>query len=157
MTLHEEVTVTMNAPVETVWSLVSDVTRIGEFSPETFEAEWIGTSTGEVGARFRGHVRRNEVGPTYWTTCTVVEYEPERAFTVGVGPSKNPVTRWGYRLAPVPQGVDVTETFDFTPALWARIYWLVIGPLRRRRIRKDMRRTLEAMRTVAENEAPSTD
>ena len=30
----------MDAPPEEVWELVSDVTRIGEFSPETFEARW---------------------------------------------------------------------------------------------------------------------
>lgn len=31
------VTVHIAAPAELVWDLVSDVTRIGEFSPETFE------------------------------------------------------------------------------------------------------------------------
>ena len=30
----------MEAPPEKVWALVTDVTRIGEFSPETFEARW---------------------------------------------------------------------------------------------------------------------
>lgn len=153
MQQHEEVTITMAAPVDAVWSLVSDVTRIGEFSPETFEAEWRGGADGPaVGARFRGHVRRNEVGPTYWTPCTVLECEPGRVFTFGVGSSSNPVTRWGYRLNPLPGGsaVEVTETFDFTAAWWARPYWLVLGPLRRRRVRRDMLRTLERMRAVVE-------
>ena len=36
--LYGEVSVHMVAPPEEVWALVSDVTRIGEFSPETFEA-----------------------------------------------------------------------------------------------------------------------
>ena len=54
----------MDAPPEKVWELVSDVTRIGEFSPETFEARWTRGSTGpEVGAYFKGHVKRNGVGP----------------------------------------------------------------------------------------------
>ncbi|HLH29443.1 MAG TPA: SRPBCC family protein, partial [Acidimicrobiales bacterium] len=58
------ITVHMDAPVEKVWELVSDVTRIGEFSPETFEAEWLDGATGPaVGVRFRGHVRRNGRGP----------------------------------------------------------------------------------------------
>ena len=57
--MHDSVTVHMDAPPEKVWALVSDVTRIGEFSPETFEAEWTGDATGPaVGARFRGHVLR---------------------------------------------------------------------------------------------------
>ena len=58
----------MDAPPAEVWDLVSDVTRIGEFSPETFEAKWTRGSTGpEVGAYFAGHVKRNGVGPTYWS------------------------------------------------------------------------------------------
>ena len=44
--LGGEVTVHMRAPVEDVWALVSDVTRIGEFSPETFEAQWTHGATG---------------------------------------------------------------------------------------------------------------
>ena len=31
----------VGAPPGEVWDLVSDVTRIGEFSPETFEAQWL--------------------------------------------------------------------------------------------------------------------
>ena len=41
-----EVSLYMDAPPEQVWALVSDVTRIGEFSPETFEARWTRGSTG---------------------------------------------------------------------------------------------------------------
>ena len=62
-------TVRIAAPTGLVWDLVSDVTRIGEFSPETFEAQWLDGATGpRAGARFRGHVRRNGRGPVYWTT-----------------------------------------------------------------------------------------
>ena len=62
--MHDSVTVHMAAPPEQVWDLVSDVTRIGSYSPETFEAEWIDGATGPaVGARFRGHVKRNGIGP----------------------------------------------------------------------------------------------
>ena len=63
--MHDSVTVHMSAPAEeVVWELVSDVTSIGKFSPETFEAEWLDGATGPaVGARFRGHVKRNGKGP----------------------------------------------------------------------------------------------
>jgi hypothetical protein len=75
--LGSEVSLHIAAPVEEVWDLVSDVTRIGEFSPETFEAEWTRGSTGpEVGASFKGHVRRNGVGPTYWSPCQVTACVP---------------------------------------------------------------------------------
>jgi hypothetical protein len=37
-----------------------------KFSPEVMEAEWLDGATGpSLGARFRGHVRRNEIGPVY--------------------------------------------------------------------------------------------
>jgi hypothetical protein len=69
-----------------VWELVSDVTKIGRYSPETFEAEWLEGATGpSVGAKFRGHVKRNQKGPIYWTTCTVTSSEPGREFAFGVG------------------------------------------------------------------------
>ena len=61
MKLGDEVSVWMNASPQQVWALVSDVTRIGEFSPETFEAEWLDGATGpEVGASGRrtGHRAR---------------------------------------------------------------------------------------------------
>jgi len=64
--MQDSVTVTMAASPAQVWALVSDVTKIGRYSPETFEAEWLDGATGPaVGVRFRGHVKRNEKGPTY--------------------------------------------------------------------------------------------
>ena len=75
----------MAASADRVWDLASDITRVGEISPETFEAEWPGGASGpEVGARFRGHVRRNGRGPVYWTVCTVVACDPGREFAFAV-------------------------------------------------------------------------
>ncbi len=57
------------------------------FGPETFEAEWLDGATGPaVGASFRGHVKRNQKGPIYWTTCVVTESEPGKVFEFGVSP-----------------------------------------------------------------------
>jgi len=48
------VTVHIAAPPGLVWDLVSDVTRIGDYSPETFEAEWLdGADRPRAGARQR--------------------------------------------------------------------------------------------------------
>src|SRR4030081_3445576 len=99
--MRAAVTVHIDAPPEKVWDLVSDVTQIGRFSPETFEAEWIEGATGPaVGARFRGHVRRNEKGPVYWTKCTVVASEPSREFAFDVGVGDKVVNTWRYQLQP---------------------------------------------------------
>jgi uncharacterized protein YndB with AHSA1/START domain len=147
----DQVSLTIDAPPAKVWALVSDVTRIGEFSPETFEARWTRGSTGpEVGATFKGHVRRNGVGPTYWTGCTVTVCEPERHFEFRVGTDSLTVNNWGYRLEPDGVGTRVTEYFRMEPMLPIRLYWLVLGPLRGRTNRRGMRTTLERMKAVLE-------
>ena len=149
--LTGEVSLRMAAPPPVVWDLVSDVTRIGEFSPETFEAEWIRGATGpEVGAQFKGHVRRNGVGPTYWTLCTVTASEPEQVFEFAVGNDAVTANNWGYRLAPDGDGTLVTEYFRLEPNLPMRLYWLALGPLRGRTNEKGMRTTLERMKAVVE-------
>jgi uncharacterized protein YndB with AHSA1/START domain len=141
----------MNATPEQVWALVSDVTRTGEFSPETFEAEWLDGATGPaVGVTFRGHVNRNNSGMKYWTTCTIVTCEPNRdfAFTVGVG--SQTVNTWRYQLAPSGDGTDVTESFQLTPSIGTRIYWALLGWARGRTNRRGMQTTLERIKAVVE-------
>src|SRR4051812_31507128 len=122
--MHGSVTVHMAAPPERIWDLVSDVTRIGKYSPETFEAEWVDGATGPtVGARFRGHVKRNGIGPIYWTTCSVVASKPGREFAFGVGPVGKPLNVWRYRLEPNGDGTDVTESFELSDRFLFRLYW----------------------------------
>jgi uncharacterized protein YndB with AHSA1/START domain len=141
----------MAAPPERIWELLSDVTKIGRYSPETFEAEWLEGATGPaVGAKFRGHVKRNGIGPIYWTTCTVRECVPGREFAFGVGPSDKPLSIWGYRLEPSGDGTDVTESFDLTPTALLRFYWAVLGWARGRTNRNDMRTTLERVKAEVE-------
>lgn len=149
--LGGEVTVHMKAPVEEVWALVSDVTRIGEFSPETFEAVWTHGATGPaVGARFKGHVKRNGVGPVYWTPCTVTKSVENEVFEFGVGLDEHPINTWGYRMQPENGGTRVTEYFRLTPAWYVRGYWLLLGRLRAKTNERGMRTTLERMKAVVE-------
>jgi uncharacterized protein YndB with AHSA1/START domain len=149
--LRGEVSLHMDASPEKVWALVSDVTRIGEFSPETFEAEWTRGSTGpEVGANFRGHVRRNGVGPTYWSPCRVTACVPNEVFEFSVGVDEVTLNNWGYRLEPDGAGTRVTEYFRIEPNLPMRLYWTVLGPLRSRTNRNGMRTTLERMKAAVE-------
>jgi uncharacterized protein YndB with AHSA1/START domain len=152
--LGGEVSLHMDAPPEKVWELVSDVTRIGEFSPETFEAQWTRGATGpEVGASFKGHVKRNGVGPTYWSPCQVTKCVPHQVFEFAVGTDDVTLNNWGYRLEPDGAGTKVTEYFRLGPALPLRLYWTLLGPLRGRTNEKGMRTTLERMKDVVEKEA----
>jgi uncharacterized protein YndB with AHSA1/START domain len=145
------VTVHIAAPPERVWELVSDVTRIGEFSPETFEAEWLDGTTGpRPGARFRGHVKRNGKGPVYWTTSTVVACEPGREFAFGVGAPGKALNTWRYALTAAGDGTDVTESFELTPTPLLRLYWALLGWTRGPANIAGMRVTLERMKAVAE-------
>ena len=149
--LRGKVSLHIEAPPEEVWALVSDVTRIGEFSPETFEAEWTRGSTGpEVGAFFKGHVKRNGVGPTYWSPCQVTECEPNRLFEFSVGTKEVTLNNWGYRLEPEGAGTKVTEYFRLGSSLPLKAYWLVLGPLRGRTNARGMRTTLQRMKAVVE-------
>jgi uncharacterized protein YndB with AHSA1/START domain len=149
--LTREVSVHVEAPVDQVWALVSDVTRIGEFSPETFEARWTRGSTGpELGASFKGHVKRNGVGPTYWALCHVTACVPGEVFEFAVGTQGTKLTNWGYRLEPDGDGTTVTEYFRIEPSIPMRVYWAALGPLRGRTNERGMRTTLERMKAVLE-------
>jgi Polyketide cyclase / dehydrase and lipid transport len=149
--MDDAVTVHMQAPARAIWELVSDVTRIGLYSPETFEAEWLDDATGPaVGARFRGHVKRNGRGPTYWTTCTVTESVPGESFFFAVGEPDKAINTWGYRLVPAGDGTDVTESFRLRPTLPIRIYWTLLGWARGRTNRDGMRTTLERIKAEVE-------
>lgn len=152
MSLSGEATVTMNAPIERVWDLVSDVTRIGEFSPETFEAEWTHGATGpKVGARFRGHVKRNGVGPIYWSPCRVTVCEPNQHFEFAVV-AAGPLNNWGYRLVERDGATEVTEYFRVEPTFVMKAYWAVLGWSRGKTNERGMRITLERMKAVVEHD-----
>ena len=149
--MHAEVTVHMAAPAEQIWELIADIRNTGRFSPETFEAEWLdGASGPELGAKFRGHVKRNEIGPVYWTTCRVTACEPGREFGFAVLAGDNPMNNWHYRLTPRDGGTDVTESFRLETSPFSRIYWMLLGPFRGRRNKRDMKTTLERIKEVAE-------
>ena len=144
-------TITINAPVEDVWGLITDVTRIGEFSPETFEAEWTGDSTGPAeGATFRGHVKRNGRGPTYWVDCWVTSYVEHEEFEFAVGTGSKAVNNWGYHLRPVEGGTEVTEYFRLETSPVLKVYWALAGRWRAKTNSRGMRATLEGMKRALE-------
>ena len=149
------VTVRMAAPAEKIWDLIADVRNTGRFSPEVFESEWLDGATGPaLGAKFRGHVRRNEIGPVYWTTCRVTACEPGREFGFAVlGPGDTAVNTWHYRLTPRDDGTDVTESFRMISSPLISVFRVFGGFLRERRNLRDMRTTLERIKNVVEEKS----
>ena len=89
------------APAGVVWSLVSDLTRMPEWSPETTKVEWTGGSTGpSEGATFKGS---NRMGVRRWSTsCKIVVADPPRELAwdvTTVGGLK--IARWRYLVEPI--------------------------------------------------------
>lgn len=151
--MEGSVTVHMAAPADEIWNLVADVRNTPRFSPEVFESEWLDGATGPaLGATFRGHVRRNEIGPVYWTTCRVTACVPGREFGFAVLAGDRAVNNWHYKLEPSGDGTDVTESFRLNQSLPMRVFWLFAGHLRGRRNERDMRTTLERIKKVVEAE-----
>lgn len=102
----------IEADPDVLYDLISDVTRMGDWSPETTGATWLDGSTGPVvGARFKGS---NKSGIFRWSTKPVVEVaERGREFTfVTLSPrNRKKLTRWSYKLTASGDGVDVGESW----------------------------------------------
>ena len=150
--MHAAVTLHVDAEPLRVWELVSDITKMGPYSPEVFEAEWLDGATGPaVGARYRGHVKRNERGPKYWTVCQITECVPGEVFEFAVVMRDKPVNVWRYEFAAAENGgTDVTESFRLPDNMLTKVWRPLGGFLREDRNRRDMLRTLERVQDAAE-------
>jgi uncharacterized protein YndB with AHSA1/START domain len=116
--MEAEATTFIDAPPERVWRLISDVTRMGQWSPVTYRCEWVEGSTGPaVGARFKGY---NKMAPfRWWTLCEITACEPGRVFefrtidgNFAIGIRGKEMTRWRYAFDPEGIGTRVTETYS---------------------------------------------
>jgi hypothetical protein len=148
----DSASVTIAAEPGAIWDMVSDVTRMGEWSPECTSCRWVGRRREPVvGARFVGFNRR---GWARWaTTNEVVEAEPGTAFAFR---TRETGVVWGYRCEPAPdgEGTVVTETRDTTGVRT----WLVrlAGPFvggadnHADELREGMRKTLCRLKAAAE-------
>jgi uncharacterized protein YndB with AHSA1/START domain len=141
------------APARELWAMVSDVTRMGEWSPESVGGRWVGGATGPaVGARFRG---RNQHGWRRWSTaCRVVACEPGREFTFDVTSVGFGVARWSYTFEPTDDGTRVTESWtDHRNALVKMPSQLVSGVSdRAEHNRAGMEATLAKLAEAAESQ-----
>ena len=92
-----------------MYALVSDITNMPRWSPETYRARWVGGATGpKPGARFKG---TNRYGPLRWSTNVEIEVaDPGREFTFVTVITGRRRTRWSYLFEPFEDGTKVTET-----------------------------------------------
>ena len=148
MAERDEVTVHIEAPPERIYELISDVTRMGEWSPETYAADWVDGATGPaVGAKFKG---RNKEGFLRWsTTPEVIAADPGREFAFVTKFGARESTRWRYVMTPSGSGTDVTESWEM---VWQPLPMKVFGTLfgRQKSLTEGMRTTLQNLKAAAE-------
>jgi ligand-binding SRPBCC domain-containing protein len=108
------------APAEKVWALVSDLPRMGEFSPENQGGTWTKGSTGPaVGAIFTG---KNKKGVRRWaTTVTVTECRPGQLFEIAVAFGPFAIANWRYEFQDTAGGCRVTESWDDLRKGWMKV------------------------------------
>jgi len=113
------------APPEAVWHILTDVTRVGEWSHECHSATWTdGWTQGVVGARFRGS---NRSGSARWSRpCTVTLcHEPAEFAYRTQGRFMGDATEWHFVLRPEGSGTRIIQHYRVRSLpVWAdRLLW----------------------------------
>lgn len=145
----------VDAAPAVVYATVTDVRRMGEWSPETTKCEWLDGATGPaVGARFKG---TNKRGVARWSTKpTVVTADPGREFTFDV----NDETRWTYRMEPEGTGTRLTESFEMLRDMpWIYAFaerWVMRIKDRSADLERAMAETLGRIKRAVEAETPAS-
>lgn len=147
------------APAEAVWRIVSDVTRVGEWSHECVAGRWLDAGgTAVPGARFKG---RNRSGPWRWSrSCVFVDVDPPRtlAWRTGGLMGRWDSTEWRIELEATRSGTRIVQSYHIVRGsrLMARLYWLVVKAHRDRREALDSDLDRLARLAEAETGAPRT-
>jgi uncharacterized protein YndB with AHSA1/START domain len=156
-----EVDVVVDAPVERVWALVSDIGLPARFSSELQGAEWLDQATGPTaGARFVGRSHHPAAG-NWETTCVVTVCDPGRSFGWAVGDAAEPSASWRFDLEAQGAGVRLRQSMRMGPAPSGLTPAIEAMPDKEERIvarrldehRANMRATLEGIKALAEAEA----
>lgn len=149
---NDSVSIEINADADRLYRMVSDLPRIGEWSPECERVEWEGDVAAPVeGSEFMGY---NAVGPgrriRYKRHGTVLAAETGKAFSFITDEGGKPSTAWHYTFESIGDGrTRVTEAYEvrWIPT-WARI--LDVPTNRHKELLEGMRTTLERLKTTAE-------
>lgn len=141
----------IRAGPQRLYDLVSDLPRMGEWSPENTGGRWVKGAVGPaVGAHFKGS---NRSGWRRWSTdveITTARAGEQFAFEVTSGPFK--IANWDYRFEQSGDATVVTETWtDQRNPLVGKITGLLVGvPDRPAHNRRTMEATLAKLAAAAE-------
>jgi hypothetical protein len=137
---------------ETVYDLVADMPRMGEWSPECERVEWKDGSSGPaVGATFVGHNRGGPGRLMRWSRQgRVLAADRGREFAFVTEEGGRASTEWHYRFEATAGGTRVTESYvvQWIPT-WARI--VDVPTNRHRELLEAMDHTLGHLKRAAES------
>lgn len=141
----------VDAAPEVVYGMVSDVSRMGEWSSETYRCSWRPGSMGPaVGARFRAWNRRGWM--RWFNTPTVIAADVGREFAFDrrvLGMS----VIWRYSLETLGEGTVVRESYRLRRGTPRWLDWLIGKELRmpdrHAELDEGMRQTLDRLATAA--------
>jgi uncharacterized protein YndB with AHSA1/START domain len=142
--------IAINRPISEVYEALSDVTRMGDWSPECTAGRWVAPATGPaVGAEFEGD-NIAKLGPitlkSWTTTSKVTECSYGEVFEVVA----SGYTTWRYEFTEADGSTTVTESFSHEP--YTGCQGFLYGTLLRRRAAmvKGMQQTLERVKSTRE-------
>jgi hypothetical protein len=139
------------AAPERIFDLVSDLPRMGEWSPECRRVEWEDGVEGPAeGATFVGHNQGGPRGLMKWSRRgRVLAVDPGREFAFVTEEGGHESTVWRFRFEAADGGTRVTESYEVKriPA-WARI--VDVPTNRARELRESMEHTLSRLKAAAE-------
>ncbi len=149
---EDSVELDIEADADVLYGMVSDLPRIGEWSPECESVDWEGdVSVPVAGTTFVGH---NAVGPgrriRYSRHGRVLVADSGREFAFITDEGGRESTLWRYRFEPLGDGhTRVTESYEvqWIP-VWARI--VDVPTNRHKELVRGMRTTLERLKATAE-------
>jgi uncharacterized protein YndB with AHSA1/START domain len=152
-----EVAALIDAPIERVWQLVTDINLPAQFSAEFLGARWLDDPPG-VGARFEGRNHHQALGD-WETTSFVTRYEAPRAFGWAVTDPDNPSSSWWFELEQQRDGVRLRQGTRMGPAPSGLTIAITAMPEKEERIivrrlqefETNMRATVEGIKRLAED------
>lgn len=98
-----EESIEINTSADKVWAVISDLKRMGEWSPQCKKMIVRGEPIG-VGTRT---ININRRGPLVWpTTAKIVRFVPDQELAFKIAENR---TVWSYTIEPSADGVTVTE------------------------------------------------
>ncbi|MBF6546458.1 SRPBCC family protein [Nocardia brasiliensis] len=102
-----EAAIDISAPPEQVWSVVADLKRMPEFSPQLVRIVPLGPTK-----KGTWTLHLNTDGKQYWpTTGRIVRFEPNQVFAFRINENRS---IWSYTLEPTATGTRLVERRDMS-------------------------------------------